>query len=155
MTKREIKKQDMAIIRIAKHLIKEYGLHIESRSRPLVYQRYYLYYQLRKNCTLQEIGDIFGKDHASVLHGIKMHEAWTLVNDREYLMLISQIKEDFETQMLEGFSKGDELRISLEDIFQDVATLNIKMRVNKDFLDKLGDIKTFQDLHDIYLEHIE
>jgi hypothetical protein len=114
-----------------------------------------LYFELRKNCTLQEIGHMFRKDHASVLHGIKMHEAWTLVNDKQYLSTIKPIKEDFETQMLEGFSKGDELRIYLEDIFQDVATLNIKMRVNKDFLDKLGDIKTFQDLHDVYLEHIE
>jgi hypothetical protein len=57
--------------------------------------------------------------------------------------------------MLEGFSKGDELRISLEDIFQDVASLNIRMKVNRDFIDKLPDIKTFQDLHELYLEHID
>ena len=152
MTKREIKKQDLARIRIAKDLIKQYGLHIESRSRPLVYQRYYLYHELRKICTLQDIADLFNKDHASVLHGINMHKAWSLVNDKEYLMIIAQIKEDFETQMMEGFSKADELRITLEDIFQDVATLNIKMKVNRDFIDKLPEIKTFQDLHELYIE---
>lgn len=155
MKTKEKTKQEIARIRIAKHLIKQYGLDLDSRSQTLVYQRFYLYHELRKNCTLQEIGHMFRKDHASVLHGIKMHEAWTLVNDKQYLSTIKPIKEDFETQMLEGFSKGDELRIYLEDIFQDIATLNVKMRVNKDFLDKLGDIKTFQDLHDIYLEHIE
>lgn len=155
MKTKERTKQEIARIRIAKHLIKQYGLDLNSRSQTLVYQRFYLYYELRKNCTLQEIGEIFGKDHASVLHGIKMHEAWSLVNDKQYLSTIKPIKEDFETQMLEGFSRGDELRISLEDIFQDVATLNIKMKVNKQFIERLPDINTFQDLHDLYLELIE
>ena len=155
MKQKERTKLEIARIRIVKYLIKEFLLDTQSRSQALVYQRFYLYYELRKNCTLQEIGEIFGKDHASVLHGIKMHEAWTLIGDKQYLSTIKAIKEEFQLQMMEGFSKGDELRIYLEDIFQDVATLNVKMRVNKNFLDKLGDIKTFQDLHDIYLEHIE
>jgi hypothetical protein len=155
MSNKQKSKLEIARIRIAKHLIKEYKLHIESRSRPIVYQRYYLYHELRKSCTLHEIADLFNKDHASVMHGIKMHQAWTSIKDKEYLKMIATIKEDFETQMLEGFSKGDELRISLEDIFQDVASLNIKMKVNKEFIEKLPDIKTFQHLHDLYLEHIE
>ena len=152
MKQKEKTKLEIARIRIVKYLIKEFSLDVQSRSQALVYQRFYLYYELRKNCTLQEIGEIFGKDHASVLHGIKMHEAWSLVNDKEYLMIIAQIKEDFETQMMEGFSKADELRITLEDVFQDVASLNIKMKVNRDFIDRLTYVKTFQDLHDLYIE---
>lgn len=147
-------KQDKARIRIAKHLMHKYSLNIPTRLQSIVYQRYYLYYELRKICTYQEIGDIFDKDHASVLHGIKMHEAWMLVNDRQYVNTISEIKEDFETQMMEGFSKSDELRIVVDDIFQNVVTLNLKMKVNRDFMDKLPDIKTFQDLHEAYLEYI-
>lgn len=155
MKAKEKTKQEMARIRIAKHLIKQYGLDLNSRSQSLVYQRFYLYHELRKNCTLQEIGQIFGKDHASVLHGIKMHQAWTLIGDKQYISTIKPLKEDFETQMLQGFSKGDELRITLEDIFQDVATLSIKMKVNKAFIERLPDINTFQDLHDLYLQLIE
>ena len=155
MKTKERTKQENTRIRIVRHLMNSYGLDTNSRARSLVYQRYYLYYELRKLCTYQEIGNIFDKDHASVLHGIKMHEAWSLVNDKEYLKMIKEIKQDFENQMLEGFSKGDELRISLEDIFQDVASLNIRMKVNRDFIDKLPDIKTFQDLHDVYLEFVQ
>jgi hypothetical protein len=155
MKQKEKTKLEIARIRIVKYLIKEFSLDTQSRSQALVYQRFYLYYELRKNCTLQEIGEIFRKDHASVLHGIKMHEAWTLIGDKQYLSTIKAIKEEFQLQMMEGFSKGDELRISLEDVFQDVASLNIKMKVNKAFIEKLPEIKTFQHLHDLYLEHIE
>ena len=155
MKNKEKTKLEIARIRIVKYLIKEFSLDIQSRSQALVYQRFYLYYELRKNCTLQEIGEIFGKDHASILHGIRMHEAWTLIGDKQYLSTIKAIKEEFHLQMMEGFSKGDELRISLEDVFQDVASLNIKMKVNKAFIEKLPEIKTFQHLHDLYLELIE
>jgi hypothetical protein len=108
-----------------------------------------------EQCSLNEIGAIFGKDHATILHGIRMHEAWSLLKDKEYLKIIDPIREEFQIQMMEGFSKGDELRISLEDVFQDVASLNIKMKVNKAFIEKLPEIKTFQHLHDLYLELIE
>ena len=155
MKQKEKTKLEIARIRIVKYLIKEFSLDTESRSRPLVYQRYYLYHELRKECSLNEIGAIFGKDHATILHGIRMHEAWTLIGDKEYLKIIDPIREEFQLQMMEGFSKGDELRISLEDVFQDVASLNIKMKVNKAFIEKLPEIKTFQHLHDLYLELIE
>ena len=48
MKTKEKTKLEIARIRIVKYLIKEFSLDTQSRSQALVYQRFYLYYELRK-----------------------------------------------------------------------------------------------------------
>lgn len=65
--------------------IKENNLTINNRKRELVYKRFYFYNLLRlQGMTYQEIGNIFNKDHASILHGIKTHKIFTEMNDHIY-----------------------------------------------------------------------
>jgi len=142
-------------IAIAKELIRYYNLKSNSRSRELVYKRYFLYAQLRDEFKFQQIADMFGKDHASVIHGIKMHKAWMSVNDKVYKLYTKDIKEDYETKIMNGYADKDKILVNLVESFQDVATLSIRMRVNKDFLEKLQQVNTFQDLYDVYLQTIE
>ena len=59
----------------------------KNRNRELVYGRA-VYYKLCKNLTshsLTDIGSFIYKDHATVLHGLKVFETFELNNDYHYL----------------------------------------------------------------------
>ena len=61
-------------------------LNVKSRSRPKSYRRYFLYKKMRDvGMSLQSIGEYFGRDHATVIHGIKMHEMFLKAKDSVYL----------------------------------------------------------------------
>lgn len=65
--------------------IQENNIDKNSRVRQLVYKRFYFYNLFRlQGMTYQEIAAIFDKDHASILHGIKMHKQFTEMNDSIY-----------------------------------------------------------------------
>jgi hypothetical protein len=140
---------------IAKELIREHGLYTHSRAREIVYKRYFLYAQLRDDMTYQAIGELFGKDHASIVHGINIHKSWMAINDKVYLKYTKQIKEDYETKMMNGYADRDKILVQVDDFFQDVASINVRMRVNRDFLEKLYEVNTFQELYDVYLQTLE
>jgi chromosomal replication initiation ATPase DnaA len=38
-----------------------------------------------RGLSLQQVGDYFGRDHATVLHGVKMHNTYTEQKDFKYL----------------------------------------------------------------------
>lgn len=75
-------------------LIDRYGLKTPKRTRELVYQRYYIYKELRKYMILEQIGRLFGKDHATVMHGIKMAKMFEHMKDGVYFEYIKHIKAD-------------------------------------------------------------
>lgn len=75
-------------------LIDRYGLKTPKRTRELVYQRYYIYKELRKYMILEQIGRLFGKDHATVMHGIKMAKMFEHMKDAVYFEYIKHIKAD-------------------------------------------------------------
>jgi len=73
-------------------LIDQYELKQVCRKQDIIYKRYYLYDQLRKaNYSLSAIGRIFDKNHASVLHGIRMHNVYTKSKDKVYKMYTADI----------------------------------------------------------------
>ena len=82
--------------------IKVNELDSRSRKRKFVCPRSYLFNFLKENyqMTLYDIGEMFNRDHATVIHGLKMHENQKdtenyiiHVNDVKYfLSLLSDIK---------------------------------------------------------------
>lgn len=53
-------------------------LRSSKRTRELVYMRYVCYHVIRKRfplLTLIAIGNLFNKDHATVIHGLEMYES--------------------------------------------------------------------------------
>ena len=68
-----------SIVRIIKAVAEANGLLSKTRKREIVYQRYYLYYLAKKlvkvnagdKISLTAIGNIFNKDHATILHGLR------------------------------------------------------------------------------------
>lgn len=68
-----------------KQLIKRDRLSSPKRDHELVYRRAYLMHELRSTgMTLKEIGGMFKRDHATVLHSLRTHEWMTSTNDKLY-----------------------------------------------------------------------
>ena len=90
--------QENNFIENVQDLIEQFDLKKKCRKQEVIYKRYYLYNQLRKaNYSLGAIGKIFNKDHASVLHGLRMHEVYTLSKDKVYKMFTADIVKGLVT----------------------------------------------------------
>ena len=76
-------------------LIEEFKLNKPSRIREDVYKRFYLMNMLHQTTplSLAEIGELFGRNHTSVIYGIKQHERWTFTKDQEYIRAIHPLPE--------------------------------------------------------------
>jgi transcriptional regulator CtsR len=85
------------------NLIDKYNLANNNRQESECYKRYYLYYLLsRTGMGCSSIGRAFGKDHASVIYGIKQHKKWYKLKDQRYMDTIKQLMDEllmFECEM--------------------------------------------------------
>jgi hypothetical protein len=96
-----------------KEYIESEGLNGRSREQFYVFRRHYLCYALYRTqeLTLGEIGNIFNRDHSTVLHSIRKHEE--LQNDKFYKKKI----ESCVQLMSEPLTFSRQKR----NIFEDVA----------------------------------
>lgn len=95
-------------------VIEEFGLCTPDRKRTAVYQRAFLYNELRtkdEQMTFSSIGELFDRDHATVLHGLKTHEFLTEINDKVYRHETKSIREFFYP------SKKDKTKLLHKRIF--------------------------------------
>lgn len=96
-------------------VIEQFDLKGKHRKREKVYQRAYLMAKLRQmGCTLEYIGSLFGKNHATVLHNIETHKHFTKVSDLEYRLAITPVRETYKNMNAEIQA----------NIFDDVLTAN-------------------------------
>lgn len=96
-------------------VIEQFELKSNSRKRDKVYQRAFLMAKLRQmGCTLDYIGGLFGKNHATVLHNIENHKYFTKTADLEYRLSIAPVKETYKNMNAEIQA----------NIFDDVLTAN-------------------------------
>jgi len=74
-----------------RELIKRDRLSAKDRTHELVYRRAFLMHELRSTgMTLKDIGEMFKRDHATVLHSLRTHEWMTSTNDKLYLECIAE-----------------------------------------------------------------
>ena len=85
-----------------KQLIEQDGLASKSQKQKHVHQRHYLFYLLRERVgmTQEAIGELFNRDHATVLHGVKMHKTREEMKDPYMNRDIAQYKELLEDDNL-------------------------------------------------------
>jgi hypothetical protein len=77
-------------------IIDKYDLKQKSRYMHLTYQRYYLYALLRsQGMPLTEIGIMFNRTHATVIHGIANHDVWYKQKDELYLYYTLELRQLF------------------------------------------------------------
>ena len=86
----------MSRIEEIKQVIIEEGLDLPNRQRDKVYRRFFLAHLLRKEkLMLREIGEIFNKSHATMIHSIESHKHWHRVRDEQYLNCTLDLRERF------------------------------------------------------------
>ena len=79
-----------------KEVIAKDGLITKSRYRTFLDRRSYLYAMLHKEgMSLVEIGRLFNKNHATIINGIKKHNAYTRFKDELYLHNVKEYREIF------------------------------------------------------------
>jgi hypothetical protein len=79
-------------------LINELDLTSKSRKREIVYTRLVLFQYLRtQKLTMYAIGNIFKKDHSTVVYGLKQYEM--LDKNKKHYPDFARIKEDVLTQL--------------------------------------------------------
>lgn len=88
-------------IALIHELIESYNLKDKTRERATLYKRYYLYNELR-GCgfSLTNIGEIFGKNHATIIHGLRVHKDLTSYRDEDYRNEVHQLKEYLDGSVL-------------------------------------------------------
>jgi len=103
-------------------LIEKYGLLDKSRRRDVLFKRYYLYNELRTcGLSLSEIGRVFDKNHATILHGLRVHKDLTSYRDTDYLA---------ETCALQAYLDGAELP-DISKVFKTQKDYDIKTDILK------------------------
>ena len=78
--------------------INKHKLWSGGHERDFVYRRNYLYKYVRERhgYTYRAIGEMFGgKNHATILHGIRLHDDLMSVKDPVYLSYTSKLRERF------------------------------------------------------------
>lgn len=94
-------------------LIEQYDLASKSRERDKVYFRSYIYWLLREDgWIMSDIGDLFNRDHATVINGLKVHEAY-YKKDKVYMRFVKKLDEIFNPSI-------DEIMVAKDTIFHDI-----------------------------------
>ena len=94
-------------------LIEQYDLASKSRERDKVYFRSYIYWLLREDgWIMSDIGDLFNRDHATVINGLKVHEAY-YKKDKVYMRFVRKLDEIFNPSI-------DEIMMAKDTIFHDI-----------------------------------
>jgi hypothetical protein len=107
--------------------IEQFELKSNSRKRDKVYQRAFLMAKLRQmGCTLDYIGGLFGKNHATVLHNIENHKYFTKTADLEYRLSIAPVKETYKNMNAEIQANIFDDVISAND-YEDLLTIKEKI----------------------------
>lgn len=73
---------------------KEYHIHQKSRKQPYVLIRQIRAYFLRKKCnmTLEKVGDLINRDHATVIHAEKVIDDILSINQQPHSTKIRKIE---------------------------------------------------------------
>lgn len=109
----------MNLIKITE-LIERYELNTSSRKREKVYIRSVLYHFLRNNkMTLDRIGKMFSKNHATILHGLECYERNK--NYPDFKDLISLVENELEVSCIDI---EDEDKLKLTETELDVLEAN-------------------------------
>lgn len=117
-----------------KELIKRDKLYSPNREHERVYRRAFLMNELRSTgMTLKDVGAMFKRDHATVLHSIRTHEWMTSTNDKLYAECIDEYR--FLLDQVDRASARDLVTDVLK--CQSYATLKIiKNRIKRGVYDE-------------------
>jgi hypothetical protein len=78
-------------------LIEKYSLKEKTRKRDVLFKRYFIFNELRiYGLSLSMIGEIFEKNHATVLNGLRVHKDMLSYQDADYASETAAIQSELE-----------------------------------------------------------
>lgn len=83
----------MASVKQLISIAEENNLSRKCRKQDLVYKRYYLFSELRKELTLEAIASMFNLNHSTIIHGLNQHDKYMKMNDRIYINSVANLFE--------------------------------------------------------------
>lgn len=114
-----------------KFLVKKYDLDTPSRLREKAYQRFFMYNLLYPMMTLAKIGELFNRDHATVLKGIREARMFEQANDKYYLNIVKDIRKD-----IIGTGSDNDVQRVTAGIFKNIY--DILVRTQQDPFDEVA-----------------
>lgn len=131
-------------IAIIHELIEKYDLTNKCRDRSLIYKRAFLYNELRTSgFSLTQIGQIFGKHHATIIHGLRVHRDLNSYRDEDYKNEIYQLKEYLEGSVLilppQNGRKVRDLKTDILDARTILEFKRIRKRVKLGVYEKINE----------------
>jgi len=114
----------------------ELDLTLSCRKTPTVHARY-IYYRLCKDFTyssLEQIGKEVGKDHSSVVHGLKQFELIKFRNEQQYLHPYKYLKDQVSKKL--RVLKSDESFYTIDELIEQNALLHQHCEDLKGFIEK-------------------
>ena len=130
-------------------IIERYELDKCDRHPEIIYKRYYLFNEMRKNrnMPIELIGQYFNKHHATVIHGIREHEHWWGKKDEAYIKavwpIIDQItKIDLNTNMF---------NVEIMTVDNDEYRIHITGSISQDIIGKFNQTMTNKEISEIFM----
>lgn len=119
-------------IALIHELIESYNLKDKTRERGYLYKRYFLYNELRTcGFSLTNIGYIFDKNHATIIHGLRVHKDLTGYQDEDYRNETYQLKEYLTGSVLVLPPQNGRLVRDLKTDILDARTIREFKRIRK------------------------
>lgn len=132
-------------------IIEKFNLKSKTRQRGIVYKRYYLYHVLtsKRFFTREMAGKFFGKDHSTVVHGLKLHDYWWKVKDMNYLTEINPVYESLKNEKIDDGLYG----FAVEHLGEEETKVIISGRFDWRVLEKLPSRMSKEELIKIFKKH--
>lgn len=130
------------------NLIDKYDLANNNRQESECYKRYYLYYLLsRTGMGCSSISRAFGKNHATVIYGIKQHRKWYKLKDQRYMDTIKQLMD--EVMMFENDLQYIPVSIKKKGVNYE---LTFTLELDKEMAESFEDLKTLNEIVAKFIE---
>jgi hypothetical protein len=116
----------MASIKELIAIAHQHGLVKKSRKRDIVYKRQYMFSELRKSLTFEQIAHIFEMNHSTVIYGISQHDLFMKQNDMIYMKVISEIYQEVNRFSIDALSSKN-LYMDVISTSGPIVTLEIQL----------------------------
>jgi hypothetical protein len=132
----------MATIKELIKIAEAHGLQRKTRKRDIVYKRYYIFSEMRKGLTFEQVGDMFGMNHSTVLYGVNQHELFMKQRDALYMGIISELWQEVNRFSITALSEKN-MYMSVSHLAGPIVTLELQFTSTDPdwFLDNKGIIK--------------
>jgi transposase len=123
-------------------IIKTENLRERTKKPNKVHRRWFIFSYLRKNnYVLREIAELFGMNHATIIHGITQAELFERAKDEMYLIDTKDLFEEF---------KNKKIKLKERNLIQDIMESKNLYDLTKIKRRLQNNVYKFSDKNDLY-----